>query len=90
MSTRIHVVIPKELADEIDSLVTERARSSFICDTLRERVIREKQIRALERLKTRAPFKGGPKEWESDSAGWVRRLRQENEEIRGKRLRKND
>ena len=88
MPNRIHVVIPKELADEIDSVVSERGRSSFICDAVRERLIRERQIKALEKLKSHS-FKGGPKEWETDSKGWVRRLRKENDEIRGRRLRKN-
>lgn len=88
MPNRIHVVIPKDLADEIDSVVSERGRSSFICDAVRERLIRERQIKALEKLKSHS-FKGGPKEWESDSKGWVRRLRKENDEIRGRRLRKN-
>jgi Arc/MetJ-type ribon-helix-helix transcriptional regulator len=88
MSSRIHIVIPKELADEIDAVVNGRSRSAFICDALRERLIREKQIKALERLKAH-PFKGGPKEWERDSAGWVRRLRKASDEIRAKRSRKS-
>jgi Arc/MetJ-type ribon-helix-helix transcriptional regulator len=89
MPNRVHIVIPKDLTDEIDSIVTERSRSAFICDAVREKLIREKQIKALERLKTHS-FKGGPKEWETDSAGWVRRLRTEGEEIRAKRVRKKD
>jgi Arc/MetJ-type ribon-helix-helix transcriptional regulator len=89
MPNRVHIVIPKDLTDEIDSIVTERSRSAFICDAVREKLIRAKQIKALERLKTH-PFKGGPKEWENDSAGWVRRLRVEGEEIRARRLRKKD
>jgi Arc/MetJ-type ribon-helix-helix transcriptional regulator len=88
VQNRVHVVIPKELTDEVDAIVSERSRSAFICDAVREKLIREKQIKALERLKTH-PFKGGPKEWETDSAGWVRRLRKESDEIRGRRLRKN-
>jgi Arc/MetJ-type ribon-helix-helix transcriptional regulator len=87
MSNRVHVVIPKELTDEVDSIVSERSRSTFICEAVREKLTREKQIKALEHLKTH-PFKGGPKEWDSDSAGWVRRLRRDNEVIRNKRLRK--
>lgn len=87
MPNRVHIVIPRDLTDEIDSVVSERSRSAFICDAVREKLIREKQMKALERLKTH-PFKGGPKEWETDSAGWVRRLRKEGEEIRVKRLRK--
>jgi len=89
MPNRVHIVIPKELTDEIDSLVSERSRSAFICNAVREKLVREKQIKALERLKNR-PFKGGPKEWATDSAGWVRRLRTESTEIRAKRLRKRD
>ncbi|PYY09484.1 MAG: hypothetical protein DMG61_22955 [Acidobacteria bacterium] len=62
MHNRVHVVIPKELTDEVDSVVSERGRSAFICDAVREKLIREKQVNALEKLKTHA-FKGGPKEW---------------------------
>lgn len=87
MHNRVHIVIPKELTDEVDSVVSERGRSAFICDAVREKLIREKQVKALERLKSHA-FKGGPKAWETDSAGWVRRLRKESEQIRVKRLRK--
>ena len=84
---RLHIVIPRDLTEELNSVVSERRRSSFICDALREKLIREKQMKALERLKSH-PFKGGPKEWETDSAGWVRRLRKESEEIRSARSRK--
>ncbi|HJX00633.1 MAG TPA: ribbon-helix-helix domain-containing protein [Terriglobales bacterium] len=89
MPNRVHIVIPKELTDQIDSVVSERSRSAFICDAVREKLVREKQVKALERLKSR-PFKGGPKEWDIDSAGWVRRLRTESAEIRARRLRKNN
>jgi hypothetical protein len=84
---RLHIAIPRELTDELNSVVSERSRSSFICDAVREKLVREKQSKALERLKGH-PFKGGPKEWETDSAGWVRRLRKENEDIRSARSRK--
>lgn len=86
-TNRVHIVIPKDLTDEIDSIVTERRRSAFICDAVREKLIREKQFQALEKLKEH-PFQGGPKEWETDSAGWVRRLRTESTKIRARRLRK--
>ena len=85
MRNRMHVVIPEDLSKELLALVSERGRSAFICDALREKLIRLKQVKALERLK-KSPFKGGPKEWETDSAGWVRRLRSEGEEIRKRRL----
>ena len=87
MQNRVHVVFPKELTDQVDSVVSERGRSAFICDAVREKLIREKQVKALEKLKTHA-FKGGPKQWGTDSAGWVRRLRRESEQVRVKRLRK--
>lgn len=87
MSERVHVVIPKELTDEVDAFVSQRSRSAFICDAVREKLIREKQVKALEKLKC-SPFKGGPKEWESVSAGWVRRLRKESDEVRPNGVRK--
>lgn len=81
--------MPKELTDEVDAFVSERSRSTFICDAVREKLIREKQVKALEKLKC-SPFKGGPKEWESDSAGWVRRLRKESDDARKSVRRKNN
>lgn len=87
MNSRVHVVIPKDLTDEIDSVVPGRSRSAFICEAVREKLIREKQFQALEKLKTH-PFEGGPREWKTDSAGWVRRLRNESTKIRAQRLRK--
>lgn len=88
MSERVHVVIPKELTDEVDAFVSQRSRSAFICDAVREKLIREKQAKALEKLKS-SPFKGGPKEWETDSAGWVRRLRKQSDEARKSAHRKS-
>ncbi len=87
MTERIHIVVPKELTDEVDAFVSQRSRSAFVCDAIREKLIREKQVKALEKLKS-SPFKGGPKEWESDSSGWVRRLRKENDEVRSRIIRK--
>jgi Arc/MetJ-type ribon-helix-helix transcriptional regulator len=87
LANRLHIVISKDLTDELDSVVSQRNRSAFVREAVREKLVREKQIKALERLKGR-PFKGGPKEWETDSAGWVHRLRKESEEIRVRRLRK--
>ena len=89
MSERVHVVMPKELTDEVDAFVSERSRSTFICDAVREKLIREKQVKALEKLKSCA-FKGGTKEWESDSAGWVRRLRRDSEDARKSGRKKNN
>ena len=39
MPNRVHIVIPKELTDEIDSLVSERSRSAFICNAVREKLV---------------------------------------------------
>ena len=43
MPNRVHIVIPKELTDEIDSLVSERSRSAFICNAVREKLVRSWQ-----------------------------------------------
>jgi hypothetical protein len=81
--------MPKDLTDEVDAFVSERSRSTFICNAVREKLIREKQVKALEKLKS-SPFRGGPKVWEGDSAAWVRRLRRDSEDARKSIRKKNN
>ena len=84
---RVHVVMPKELTDEIDSLVGQRNRSSFICEASREKLTRQKQSEAIRK------FAGSLRqqdyaEWKNGSADWVHNLRQEDERIREERLKR--
>jgi metal-responsive CopG/Arc/MetJ family transcriptional regulator len=46
---RTHIVIPEELAGEIDTLVGERGRSSFLAQAARRELKRLRMLKALER-----------------------------------------
>jgi len=46
--TRAHVVIPKELLEEVDGLVGSRRRSEFIVDAVRRQVQRARLGAAIE------------------------------------------
>ena len=77
-NTRVHVVIPKELTDEIDASVGPRNRSSFICEAAREKLTRLKQIEAIRKFAGSLGDRSHP-EWEYGSAEWVHNLRQADE-----------
>jgi metal-responsive CopG/Arc/MetJ family transcriptional regulator len=85
-STRVHVVIPKELTDEIDSLVGQRRRSSFICDAAREKLIRQKQLESIRKFAGSLKDADYP-EWKNGSAEWVHNLRKEDQKIRDSRVK---
>ncbi len=80
---RTHVVIPKDLLEEVDKLVGSRRRSEFLTAAVAEKVARLKLRQAAHKL-------GGSLEhtdipgWETSesSADWVRNLRRESEERR--------
>ena len=44
---RTHVVLPDDLVRAIDDLVGTRKRSTFIAETMEERVRRERQLKAI-------------------------------------------
>ena len=48
MSKRTHIVIPEQLAQEIDTLVGKRGRSSFLTEAARKEVRRLRMLKALE------------------------------------------
>ena len=45
---RAHVLLPEDLVREIDALVGPRGRSSFLVETAREEVRRQKLLRFLK------------------------------------------
>ena len=45
---RIHVVLPEELVRGVDELVGKRGRSRFIAEATRERLQRERLLKALQ------------------------------------------
>ena len=84
---RTHVALPADLLRKIDAEFGKRRRSAFLSKAAANELRRHLQIKALENLK-KHPFKGGPAEWETDSAGWVHRMRRESTAIRERRLRR--
>lgn len=48
MPTGMHVVFPDEIAEEIRTLIPEEKRTEFVVEATRERLLRERQRRALE------------------------------------------
>jgi hypothetical protein len=87
MSTRrAHVLLPEDLLREIDALVGPRGRSSFLVETARNEVRRHKLLQFLEG-KNPAWKDADHPELANGSASWVRKLRAENEESRGRKKR---
>jgi hypothetical protein len=84
MSTkRAHVLLPEELLREIDALVGPRGRSSFLVETARNEVRRQKLLQFLEnespgRKHAAWKDKDHP-ELAGGAAAWVRKLRTESE-----------
>lgn len=73
---RIHVVMPKELVEQIDALVGKRRRSEFIVEAVREALDRRKRAELGRRLAGSLADVDIPG-WESSesAAEWVRALR---------------
>jgi hypothetical protein len=80
--------MPKDLTDEIDDVVGQRHRSSFICEAAKEKLIRQKQAQAIHKFAGSLRDEDYP-EWKNSSADWVHNLRQEDERIREGRLKRS-
>jgi hypothetical protein len=84
---RTHILLPEDLAREIDALAGRRGRTAFLVETAREEVRRRKLLRFLE---TDSPswMREDHPELAKGSAQWVRELRRESEQHKGKRARR--
>jgi hypothetical protein len=71
---RTHIVIPQQLAAEIDTLVGKRGRSSFLAQAAEKELMRLRQIKALEGVAGAWKDKDHP-ELKQGAAKWVRKLR---------------
>jgi hypothetical protein len=78
---RAHVIVPEELLSEVDDLVGPRRKSEFFVDAARERVAREKLLKAARKLGGSLAHADIPG-WETNesSSEWVRSIRQENDD----------
>jgi hypothetical protein len=88
---RTHVLLPKDVVEEIDRRVGERRRSGFLAEAAREKLDRQRRMQALER------FAGWLKDvdvpgWETpeSTAEWVRRQRRIGEDPVGDGEREPD
>lgn len=74
---RTHILLPKDLAREIDAIAGRRGRSAFLVETAREAVRRSKLLGFLE---SDAGWKDAEHPELAQGAGnWVRKVRQESE-----------
>jgi metal-responsive CopG/Arc/MetJ family transcriptional regulator len=81
---RAHILLPEDLAREIDALAGRRGRSAFLVETAREEVRRRKLLRFLEEESPAWREQDHP-ELAKGAARFVRELRKENERGKGKR-----
>ena len=75
---RTHIVIPEEMADEIDRIVGKRGRSQFLVEAAQREIRRLRMIRAVERAVGSWKATDHP-ELKQGAASWVRKVRQEEE-----------
>lgn len=75
---RAHIILPDELADEIDRLVGPRGRSRFIVSAASAEVRRQSQLKALE-LAAGSWKDAHHPELKAGGRKWVARMRRENE-----------
>jgi hypothetical protein len=82
MATRAHVVLPDDLIAELDEIVGPRGRSEYIADALREKLLRERQRRALIASAGILADEDIP-EWATPelTSEWVSRGRRDNREL---------
>ena len=77
---RTHIVLPSDLVAEIDALVGPRGRSRFIAEAAKDRLQRDRMLKAMDECfglwkEEDHPELNGP----DGTVGWVRRLREEED-----------
>ena len=75
---RTHIIIPERLAEEIDTLVGKRARSSFLTEAAWKEVRRLRMLNALEEASGSWKDKDHP-ELKGGAAKYVEQVRREDE-----------
>ena len=79
---RAHILLPEDLLREIDDLVGPRGRSSFLVETARAEVRRQKLLKFLESKEVIWDDKDHP-ELADGADIWVNNMRQESDAARG-------
>ena len=75
---RTHVVLSEQLVKDIDTLVGTRQRSSFLTQAAEEKLMRLRQIKALEAAAGSCKDKDHP-ELKQGAAKWVAKLRRQDQ-----------
>lgn len=75
---RTHVVIPEQLVKDIDAFVGSRQRSAFLTQAAEEKLMRYRQIKAIEAAAGAWKDKDHP-ELKHGSAKYIRKLRRQDE-----------
>jgi len=81
---RVHVYLDEDLVAELDELVGDRGRSSFIEDAVRAQVDRERRWRAIWSAVGSVGDRGHA--WDPDPAAWVHEQRRRDTEHRDAKL----
>lgn len=81
---RVHVYLDEDLVAELDELVGDRGRSSFIEDAVRAQVDRERRWRAI--WSAVGSVADGGHDWDPDPAAWVHEQRRRDTEHREAKL----
>jgi hypothetical protein len=71
---RAHVLLPEDLAREIDAIAGRRGRSAFLVETAKEALRRRKLLNFLERPEPAWEQSDHP-DMPGESAEWVRKMR---------------
>ena len=74
MNRRAHIVIPEELAAEIDQIVGKRGRSQFLAEAARKELDRLRMLRALDSAAGAWKDADHP-ELQEGAARWVESMR---------------
>lgn len=74
---RTHIILPTELAKDIDELVGPRGRSAFLVETAENEVRKRKMLAFLNRTEPAWRDEDHPDIVEVGTAEWVRSLRNE-------------
>lgn len=80
---RAHILLPEDLAREIDAVVGRRGRSAFLVETAREALRRRRLLAFLKDDKAVWRDSDHP-ELRGGSAKWVRQLRRESDRNRAR------
>jgi len=78
ITKRTHVVLSHQLVKDIDTLVGSRQRSSFLTQAAEEKLMRLRQLKALEEATGSWKDKDHP-ELKQSAAKWVAKLRRQDE-----------